>query len=132
MMEQTVAETPQKTILIIDDEYDFRLALVEMLDLAGYHVVTSSNGEEALRILDKKGIHPDLILLDLNMPKMNGNEFLSRLKQREGWASIPVIVITGDLSDRSRLHFLVPTILKPVNMIECLARIDKVLENKSL
>src|SRR3989344_1005392 len=80
-----------KTILIIDDEDYFAKTIEEVLDPKKYKVITAGNGEEGLKVLAHT--QPDAILLDINMPKMNGLEFLRTLKNNK----IPVI-ITSNLS----------------------------------
>ena len=60
-----------------------------------HQIIEANNGEEALDILQKKEILPDIILLDLNMPKVNGIEFLGILKNDEALKYIPTIIITN-------------------------------------
>ncbi|MDO9542526.1 MAG: response regulator [Kiritimatiellia bacterium] len=81
------------TILLIDDEKDILLTIGDFLNINGYTILTAMNGEEALRQLEKK--KPDLIILDINMPKMNGLAFLTTVQARPEWADIPVYVFTG-------------------------------------
>lgn len=80
-------------ILLIDDEKDILLTIGDFLNLNGYSVLTATNGEEALRQLEKN--KPDLIILDINMPKMNGLAFLAAVQARPAWADLPVYVFTG-------------------------------------
>ena len=81
------------TILLIDDEKDILLTIGDFLNINGYTILTATNGEEALRRLEGK--KPDLIILDINMPKMNGLAFLATVRARPEWADIPVYVFTG-------------------------------------
>ena len=67
------------TILIVEDEKPLATAYQTILNKEGYEALTASNGEEALEVVGKK--FPDLILLDMKMPKMNGLEFLRRLEK---------------------------------------------------
>jgi len=90
-----VAVAPRKPmILIVEDHELARKALVELLSTTGYDVVEAANGREALATL-VKGARPDVILLDLVMPVMDGWEFMKR--QRDDWqlCTIPTIVTTG-------------------------------------
>jgi CheY-like chemotaxis protein len=83
-----------KRILIVEDSPDGRLILEDMLLLLGYQVMSAANGLEALEAL-KRGPLPNLILLDLSMPEMNGWEFRERQKQDPAYAGIPVVVISA-------------------------------------
>lgn len=83
----------QKHILVIDDDESIREALAESLAVAGYAVDTAPNGKEGLgKILADK---PDLILLDIIMPEMNGWAVLDEIKKDDEAKEIPVIVLTN-------------------------------------
>jgi CheY-like chemotaxis protein len=88
-------------VLIVEDDEDIRADLAAILRLKGYQVALAANGREALATLSK-GARPDLILLDLVMPQMDGWEFMRR--QRRDWrlCTIPTIVITGVASHDPR------------------------------
>src|SRR5436309_6487626 len=81
------------TVLVTDDDEDLRLLCQMHLEIAGYRVIQAANGREALDII--RFDRPDLILLDLMMPIMDGWECLSVLKSDGAVATIPVFVITG-------------------------------------
>jgi len=83
----------EKTILFIDDEVDFVEMMKFQLEKEGYIVVPASNGEDALEKLEQ--IKPDLIILDINMPKMGGLEFYNRIITQHGRARYPVLVLTA-------------------------------------
>ena len=86
-----------KTILVVDDEPDIQLFLKTVLEDAGFNVITANNGKHALeRIGDSK---PDLISLDLVMPKMGGLKLLSYLQKNPEWSKIPFIVVTAHAHD---------------------------------
>jgi CheY-like chemotaxis protein len=82
-----------KSILLVDDSRFQRLANEGVLARAGYKIVTASDGEEALRTAHDR--IPDLILLDMMLPKLGGPEVLRALKKDPVTASIPVIVLSG-------------------------------------
>ncbi|MFH1476875.1 MAG: response regulator [Verrucomicrobiota bacterium] len=84
---------PKPTILLIDDEKDILLTIGDFLKLNGYTLLTATNGEEALHMLARE--KPDMIILDINMPKMNGLAFLANIQANPEWADIPVYVFTG-------------------------------------
>jgi len=87
----------KKTILIVEDDAETRLILQQGLRYAGFSTVTADDGEEALEQF--RQVSPDLIILDIEMPRLNGWEVLERLKS--GWRSkkVPVMMITGRTSD---------------------------------
>ena len=81
-------------ILVVEDDDELRSALSDSLALEGYRVSTASNGLEALKSL-REGPSPQLILLDLMMPVMNGWQFRSAQKDDPSLAAIPVIVLSA-------------------------------------
>ena len=82
-----------KKILIIDDEKDMRVYLQTLFRKAGYDTEVAVNGEEALK--DIKNIQPDLITLDILMPKKSGLSFFKALREEMGDRQVPVIVLSG-------------------------------------
>ena len=97
---------PGKVIMIVEDNEDLRFTIKEALTGADYLVLEAGNGKEALDILDDKtSKKPDLILLDLMMPKMNGFEFLE-VYRKDYEKQAPVVVITGADLDENDKEFL--------------------------
>jgi CheY-like chemotaxis protein len=90
--------SPIKTVLVVDDSRFFRTATERTLLKSGYGVVTASDGEEALRVAREK--LPNLVLLDMLLPKLDGAGVLRRLKAEPATAKIPVLVLTS-LSQRN-------------------------------
>jgi CheY-like chemotaxis protein len=83
----------QRTIMVVDDNPDIITIVKTILEGKGYHVLSASSGQELLNLLaDRK---PDLIILDIMMPEMDGLEVLGRLKAITETASIPVILLTA-------------------------------------
>lgn len=80
-------------ILVVDDDADFRTGLRTALEMKGYQVDEAANGEEALEKL--AGKPPLLVLLDLQMPVMNGREMLQRMRATPDLKEIPVVIISG-------------------------------------
>ena len=83
--------TRQGEILVVDDDPDLREFLRLMLTSMGFEVTSAANGREALDVMD--GHDPDLILLDMKMPVMNGWEFCRALERRD--ARPPIVVLTA-------------------------------------
>jgi CheY-like chemotaxis protein len=84
-----------KTILVVDDDEDIRELLKDALEDAGYVVRVAENGREGLDSLQKLD-HPCMVLLDLIMPVMTGNELYEAMQADPALASIPVVVSTSD------------------------------------
>jgi len=78
----------KKKLLLVDDEESIHLLYKEEFEEEGYEVHSAMNGEEALKLFDQ--IKPDLVILDINMPGMDGIEVLRRMKQKS--PSTPVII----------------------------------------
>ncbi|HEX8235125.1 MAG TPA: response regulator [Abditibacteriaceae bacterium] len=88
----TVTNVPTK-ILITEDEHELCQLLKEHMEKAGYEVVTASNGREAV---ERVGIEaPDVVLMDVMMPEMNGFEAMRQIKENPSTAHIPVVMLTG-------------------------------------
>ncbi len=90
-------DTPERMVLMIDDEDSSRKLVKLLLGRAGFRVLTAPNGEEGLVLA--KAEHPDVILLDIMMPKMDGHETLARLKRDPDTKDIPVLMITARGAD---------------------------------
>jgi signal transduction histidine kinase/uncharacterized protein YqgQ len=88
-----LSDDSQKLVMLVDDEDFLRQAMAAMLEVEGWRVVQAENGQVALEHLTNK--KPSLILLDLNMPVMDGFEFLENLQDNEHWRAIPVIILTA-------------------------------------
>lgn len=86
----------KREILVVDDDAEVRLSLSELLEDEGYEVRTAATGREALDFCARHGA-PDAILLDLQMPAMNGWEVSRALGRRAEWARIPVVIISASV-----------------------------------
>ena len=115
-----------KTILVVDDKSSVRRLLEEYLVEQGFHVVTADNGQNAL--YTARHVKPDLVLLDIMMPKMDGYEFIRRYRKER---NIPIILLTAKLDETDKVLGLElgadDYITKPFGMRELLARIRAVL-----
>ncbi|HTD20910.1 MAG TPA: response regulator [Ktedonobacteraceae bacterium] len=99
-------------ILIVEDNFNLLTLLKTRLEMAGYHISLAQDGLEALAQLEAQ--LPDLILLDLAMPRMDGYTFLEELAQRKPGLSLPTIVLTADSQAAAHLaHRQVKVFLKP-------------------
>lgn len=82
-----------KRVLIADDEPNIVAALEYLLQQGGYEVLVARNGEEALAVLQEH--NPDLVLLDVMMPRMSGYEICSRIRQQPEWRHIKVVMLSA-------------------------------------
>ena len=120
----------KRTVLIVEDEFINREILASYLE-ENYDVLKANNGLEALHLIHESLIPISLILLDINMPIMNGFAFLQEIKKEEKYKKIPVIVLTGEKdSELESLNLgAVDFISKPYNMKEIiLARVRRSIE----
>jgi len=128
-----MAEEVKKTVLVVDDEADVRNFLKTALKESGFNVILAEDGNIALEQIKKQ--IPDLISLDLVMPKKSGAKLYRELSKSKEWSKIPVIIVTGhardDLgkSDLKELTMSGPGIYleKPVKPTNYIAAIKKIL-----
>ncbi|QEL66456.1 type IV pilus response regulator [Oryzomicrobium terrae] len=116
---------PVKKILVVDDSPTERAFLTEILTKAGYQIVTAENGEEG--ITKAKSEHPDLVLMDVVMPGLNGYQATRTLTRDEDTKNIPVIVCTSKGQETDKIWGLrqgaLDYLVKPVKADELLAKI---------
>jgi len=117
--------------LVVEDDAGQRILLRNVLEHEGWHVEEAENGAAAL--LRMKARSPNLILLDLMMPEMDGFEFVAALKNEPEWSEIPVVVLTArdvTIEDRKRLNGRVQRVLakSALDVDAFLAEIRRVLE----
>jgi CheY-like chemotaxis protein len=113
-------------ILIVEDDLALREALAQVLSDEGYDLLSARDGLEAVNCL-RKGHRPDLILLDLSMPVVNGWEFRMFQKRDPELADIPVILITAGGYSREEVAWLEPSALihKPLDLPKLLTVIRR-------
>jgi len=83
----------KRTIMVVDDNPDIVTIVKTILEVKGYGVQSAFSGQEVFTLLSEQ--KPDLIILDIMMPQMDGLEVLTRLKEDSGTATIPVILLTA-------------------------------------
>ncbi len=83
----------KRTIMVVDDNPDIVTIVKTILEVKGYGVQSAFSGQEVFNLLSEQ--KPDLIILDIMMPQMDGLEVLTRLKEDSGTATIPVILLTA-------------------------------------
>jgi CheY-like chemotaxis protein len=118
-----------RRLLLVDDYPDALEAWTLVMRLAGYDVTAVATGEQALDAADR--VHPDVILLDLQLPGVSGFEVARRLRTRDDTADIPLIAVTG-LTPPADGHDVgwepfVSIVCKPCNPANLLAEVERVL-----
>ena len=116
--------TDNATILVVEDEADLRAGICHNLEVEGFKVLSASNGREGL---DQIAAHsPDLVLLDLSMPRLNGWDLLQLLKAGAVTATIPVVACTAHAMGGDRERALAAGFdaylakpYRPAELIEC-------------
>lgn len=126
------ATNPRPIVLVVDDLEDNRDLLSQWLDRYEFQVMTAASGMEAFEHLDSAPV--DLILLDIQMPTMDGFEFLRRLRGHDQFRCIPVICITAHYKDPSHiargLTFASGYFTKPYAFHDLLMKIEVVLQTR--
>lgn len=121
-------------ILIVEDNEDIRMLLQRMLKSKGYQVILAENGDIALRMVREED--PQLVLLDLSLPKIDGYSVCKMLKGSENTENIPIIIITSHSSLKEKIMGLElgadDYIVKPFQKEEVLVRVKSLLKLHSL
>jgi CheY-like chemotaxis protein len=113
------------TILVVDDEPGIRDVLATLLEDEGYHVLQAKNGAEALELLPRE--HPDLVVLDIMMPLVDGREVLRRLRAMPGQEATHVILMSAGVRDGSELQ-VAAFLLKPFDIDQLLGTVNQLLQ----
>lgn len=94
--------TSKSVILYVEDNFDNRNLIRRVLESEGYGMVEAGNAEEALKMI--KSTKPDLILMDINMPGVDGYTLTARIKATPGFAHVPIVAVTANVmrGDRER------------------------------
>jgi CheY-like chemotaxis protein len=93
-MAEPSTDQGRATLLLVDDNDDAREALAYLIEQTGCQVIEARNGEQALSVL-RQGLRPDLILLDLMMPGLDGWAFRSEQRKLDGADDVPVVIYSG-------------------------------------
>jgi chemosensory pili system protein ChpA (sensor histidine kinase/response regulator) len=121
---------PRKWVLVVDDNARLRNLWLEVLEEAGYAAVGSEDGLAAGELI--RDLFPDMILLDLRMPRASGWDFLENVRANPKWQQIPVVIISAhleegpDLAKDSGLR-IVGQMEKPVSVADLVAKVREVV-----
>jgi chemosensory pili system protein ChpA (sensor histidine kinase/response regulator) len=124
-----VAEVSLPKVLIVDDSLSVRSSLSQLMSDGGYRVVTARDGLEAVNMLEAEA--PDIVLTDLEMPRMNGLDLVGYIRNSSQWNPLPVVMITSRTMAKHRQQAeragVNSYITKPFTEDEVLASIDREL-----
>jgi CheY-like chemotaxis protein len=120
------------TVLIAEDAADIRSILARILQQSGYRVIETKNGQDALASLQNEW--PDVVLLDLSMPVVDGWETLSAIRALPGGDQLPIIAVTAHamVGDREAVlsHGFDAYIMKPLDLRGLVNMVQQLLENQ--
>jgi DNA-binding response OmpR family regulator len=117
----------RRKVLVVDDD-KVTVALVKFgLKEQDFQVVVAYNGMDGLQLIKEE--NPDLVILDISMPQMDGYDFVSQLRRLKGFENIPIIVLTAsqNLQDVFSLEGIQGYFVKPVHLVTLMARVKKCL-----
>lgn len=116
-----------KKILHVEDNFDNRLLVRRLLTAYGYQVIEAENATRAREIL--KTVHPDLILMDINMPDVDGYTLTNELKSTPGLENVPIVAITANVMKGDREKTLsagcVGYIEKPIDIDKFIEQVER-------
>lgn len=125
-------KTNNAKILVVDDEPNIVQTLKDRLEMNEYDVVTACNGDEGLKMAHQE--QPDLILLDVIMPILDGHEMLAQLRQQDWGRDVSVIMLTARSQtqdiQRAKDCSIDDYIIKPFDLSELLEKIESILERR--
>ena len=130
LFKQKKKDVSQAKILVVDDEQDLVSTVEYRLKFSDCQVVTASNGQEGLEVAAQE--QPDLILLDTNMPVMNGHEMLKKLRADKELKHIPVIMLTAISSPQdiaaASSYGITDYVTKPFDFTELMEKVSTALK----
>jgi len=122
----------KKKILIVEDEADMRTILTIELEGSGYQVFQAEDGEEGLKVAQE--VKPDLIISDMMMPKMDGNQLMTALRESDFGKEIPLIILTAraQMKDYFEVMEVDSFVAKPFEAVDLLAKVNLALQKQKI
>ena len=120
-----------KKIMIVDDEEDIRVSVGQIFEVRGYEVIKAVDGNDCLNKLER-GI-PDLVILDIMMPGMNGWDVAARIKENPKWDEIPIVFLTAKGDEMSIGMGGLGSeeyVVNPFDIIKLKERVEEILTTK--
>ena len=125
---------PKKQIMVVDDEKNLLLLMHEVLENAGFDVLMAESGQECLEKLKK--VKPDLIIMDMMMPKMSGYDTIRKIREDPKTKDLRIIILTvSRIAEVSKFQLskfkILDYINKPFDIKEIVDKINKIVENQN-
>jgi two-component system cell cycle response regulator DivK len=121
------------TVMVVEDFEDNRFMMRRLLEMSGYRVLEAINGEEAVRIAELE--LPDLILMDLSLPLLDGLAATRRIRQRDGLRNVPIIAVsahdTADFHAEALAAGCNDYVTKPIDFDQLEALLQRLLPEKA-
>ena len=128
-----MASSSSSLILLVDDSVVNNILMQSILEDRGYSILTVSNGMDALELLKQK--RPDLIILDIMMPDLNGFGVLESVKKYESTSNIPVMMLTArnNWKDQERAMTMgaADYVIKPIDIEDVVSRVDRLVNSNT-
>jgi two-component system alkaline phosphatase synthesis response regulator PhoP len=130
--------TEEAYVLIVDDDPDILENIITVLETQPYRLATARDGKKCMEMIEQE--IPDLLILDLLMPRMDGWGVIREMRSEPRYSQVPIMVLTTVIEDASRRRYELETgiamdiqeyIQKPVKPVELIRRVDKLLTTKS-
>jgi CheY-like chemotaxis protein len=122
----------KETFLVVEDFEDSRFMMRRLLEMAGHNVIEATDGEQAVKVALQE--HPDLILMDLSLPKLDGLAATRRIRERRDFADVPIVAVSAHDGTESREAALEAGcneyVTKPVDFDRLNELIDRFLKAK--
>ena len=129
---ENIRINPNYTLLIVDDSRMIRKMMRNILAASGYNIIEAKNGKEALQKIEEE--HVDLMLIDMQMPDMNGLDVIRQIKQNEQFATLPIFVISSTLDIESMRDAYKAGVLdyfkKPFSPEELKLKVEQIIHHK--
>ena len=131
--EKTLMTRQKRLFLVVEDFEDSRFMLRQLLELAGYRVVEATDGEEAIKLAVSE--HPELILMDLSLPKLDGLTATRRIRQQDGLGQVPIVAVSAHDSIGTRSEALAAGcdeyVTKPIDFDQLSTLLHRLLPRNS-
>jgi len=119
--------------MVVEDFEDNRFMMRRLLEMSGYHVLEAINGEEAIRIAEQE--HPDLILMDLSLPLLDGLAATRRIRERDSLRNVPIVAVsahdTADFHAEALAAGCNDYVTKPIDFDQLEALLHRLLPEKT-
>src|SRR5262245_23783637 len=121
----------ERRILVIEDDPTLRETIAEALTEDDYEVWTAANGAAALAVVQRSP--PDLVILDLMMPRLDGEGFCAALRRFDGMAAVPIVVVSASraAAEVSARIGAAASLTKPFDLLELMRSVDELMSSRS-